>query len=152
MARSIAMVLFGWSHKPFCAATLITVRCPQESLIRDLGIDQHVDFLHAMTYDQNGEHHSTYQFAETALSRSASLLPPQKVTIGVPFYGRKPNGDWVTYEDLVQRHKLDPSSDFVVDQGARVGFNGIATIERKTQYAIDHGLGGVMIWESGQAG
>jgi len=56
----------------------------------------------------------------------------------------------VTYEDLVQRHKLDPSWDTVQDQGARVGFNGITTIERKTQLAVDRGLGGVMIWESGQ--
>ena len=29
-------------------------------------------------------------------------------------------------------------------------FNGRYTIERKTRYAIDQGLAGVMIWESGQ--
>lgn len=30
------------------------------------------------------------------------------------------------------------------------GFNGIKTIERKTRLALEAGLGGVMIWESGQ--
>jgi hypothetical protein len=28
-------------------------------------------------------------------------------------------------------------------------FNGIAMIKRKTELALEHGLGGVMIWEIG---
>lgn len=31
-----------------------------------------------------------------------------------------------------------------------VSFNGIGTIERKTAFAIDAKVGGVMVWESGQ--
>ena len=40
---------------------------------------------------------------------------------------------------------LDPAVDQVGDDY----FNGVAMIKKKTQYAIDHMLGGVMIWESG---
>ena len=37
-----------------------------------------------------------------------------------------------------------------VDEVDGIYFNGIKTIERKTQFAIKKGLGGVMIWEIGQ--
>merc|ERR1712110_1391329 len=77
---------------------------------------------------------------------------------GLPFYGRHSmTGDWTTYEDLVQRHHpLPPSSDSVPaprdgrSADGTIGFNGVQTIEAKTRYALQKGIGGVMIWEVGQ--
>jgi GH18 family chitinase len=46
----------------------------------------------------------------------------------------------------VQRHKLGPT----VNQVGSDYFNGIDTIAAKTGYALDRGLGGVMVWELGQ--
>ena len=44
-----------------------------------------------------------------------------------------------------RRQVLDPAADKVGDDY----FNGVAMIKKKTHYALDHMLGGVMIWESG---
>lgn len=65
---------------------------------------------------------------------SLKHLPSDKVTLGVPFYGRKAtDGDWVTFEDIVQRHHpLDPALDSIDG----IGFNGIATIQKKVQVRL----------------
>ena len=113
--------------------------------------------MHAMTYDANGGHHSPMELAVDAVGKArAAGLPMHQVTIGLPFYGRNSvSGDWVTYEDLVQRHApLDPALDRLPVPGgpadAFIGLNGRATIAAKTQLAVQEGLGGVMIWEAGQ--
>jgi len=128
----------------------------QEAMLIKHGISKTVDLMHAMTYDQNGGHHSTFEFAEKAMDgAAASGLPLHKVTLGLPFYGRSSTtGDWTTFEDLVQRHApLDPSLDTVPAKKGEtgyIGFNGRATIAAKTRAAMERGLGGVMIWEAGQ--
>ena len=126
----------------------------QESLFREYGIDGAIDLLHAMSYDQSGPQHSPFSLAEKAVALAKQHLPPNKCTLGVPFYGRDgARGDWTTYEDLQQDHwdvLRDPSVDAVRRNGAAVGFNGAATIERKTTLALEEGLGGIMIWEVGQ--
>merc|ERR1711934_260229 len=73
---------------------------------------------------------------------------------GVPFYGRhSQTGDWTTYEDLVQKHHPLAAKVDSVPAGvgkATIGFNGVTMIEKKTRYALDKAIGGVMIWEVGQ--
>ena len=59
-------------------------------------------------------------------------------------------GDWVTYEDIVQKNSLTGKEDEVPKDGALVGFNGRRTIAWKTKLAFNEGVGGVMIWEVGQ--
>eukprot|EP00929_Paragymnodinium_shiwhaense_P068694 TRINITY_DN34598_c0_g1_i1.p2 TRINITY_DN34598_c0_g1~~TRINITY_DN34598_c0_g1_i1.p2 ORF type:complete len:379 (-),score=125.84 TRINITY_DN34598_c0_g1_i1:404-1540(-) len=126
----------------------------QEQLLKQYRIDEEVDLMHMMSYDQNGAHHSTLQFGKKAVDQGVKVLPPRKLTMGVPFYGRHTKtGDWTTYEDLVQRHEpLDAKMDTVdaPDKKGSIGFNGVKTIEAKTKYAIEKGTGGVMIWEAGQ--
>ena len=126
----------------------------QESLFREYGIDGAIDLLHAMSYDQSGPQHSPFSLAEKAVALAKQHLPPNKCTLGVPFYGRDgARGDWTTYEDLQKDHwdvLEDPTVDAVRHDGAAVGFNGAATIERKTTLALEQGLGGVMMWEVGQ--
>lgn len=126
----------------------------QEQLLRQYDIDKMVDLMHMMSYDQGGTHHSTLEFGLKSADQGSKILPPERLTMGVPFYGRDSRkGDWTTYEDLVQRHDpLSPDKDAVPvpENGAHIGFNGVKTIEAKTRYALEKGLGGVMIWEVGQ--
>mmetsp|Transcript_148455 Transcript_148455/g.458725 ORF Transcript_148455/g.458725 Transcript_148455/m.458725 type:complete len:298 (+) Transcript_148455:152-1045(+) len=127
----------------------------QEDLIKHYKIDQRADLLHMMSYDQPGAQHSSTEFGRKVADQGRAVLPPEKLTLGLPFYGRhSQSGDWTTYEDLVQRHApLSPLADSVAAPApgkATIGFNGVSTIEEKTRYALDHGLGGVMIWEVGQ--
>merc|ERR1719443_1269065 len=108
-----------------------------------------------MSYDKGGAQHSSLQYGRDSVDQGRDHLPPEKLTMGVPFYGRhSQSGDWTTYEDLVQRHHpLAPDLDSVSApdaKGATIGFNGVKTIEEKTRYALENGIAGVMIWEVGQ--
>ena len=106
--------------------------------------------MHMMAYDQGGEH-STWEFAEEKARQGAKLLPPAKVTLGLPFYGRDiRTGDWKSYEDLVQAHLPGPHQDRVGTHEHTQYFNSPALISQKTRMASRLGLGGVMIWEVGQ--
>jgi len=129
----------------------------QEQLLARHGILDFVAYAHSMTYDQSGANHSPMALAEGAVALAKKWLPPRKCTLGLPFYGRDAKtGDWTTYEDLQAQFwdqvGGDPARDDVVDAAnrRRIGFNGAATVERKTRLAREAGLGGVMIWEVGQ--
>lgn len=117
---------------------------------QDLGAElyQVVDRIHVMSYDHPGRH-ATFENAvadiEAWLARGA---PPEKLLLGVPFYGRQiDNPDVATsYMQIVSRYHPAPETDEV--EG--IYFNGIATIRQKTRYAQEQRLGGIMIWELGQ--
>ena len=135
----------------------------QEAFLNAKGFAPYLDAMHSMAYDQTdkqwGNHHSSRAFARHVVQQAVeSGLPPRKVTLGVPFYGRHARG-WVSYEDLVQRGpgtrnpdraRLQPGDDVAPgDSGERVTFNGVATVANKTALAARHGMG-IMIWEVGQ--
>jgi len=127
----------------------------QEKLLHLVGVDEKVDLLHSMSYDQGGANHSPRELALKTISQAESAgLPLDKLCLGVPFYGRMATveGDWVTYEDLVQQHKLTGNEDTVTnkDTGTGVGFNGKQTLGWKVKLAVKENLAGVMIWEVGQ--
>jgi GH18 family chitinase len=90
--------------------------------------------------------------AEAGLKGGAVAgLPAGKLTLGLPFYGRhSATGDWVTWEDLQQKHALKAGDDAAPAEGGIVHFNGRATIMEKVRRAAAAGVGGVMIWEAGQ--
>lgn len=129
----------------------------QEREMKSRQLDQHADLLHAMTYDQSGKQHSPMKLAEDAITNARKAgLDLGKVTLGLPFYGRDDkNGDWVTYEDIIGKPERFTPTDtgntvFDSQDNRRVGFNSVRMIEDKVKLAIAKGLGGVMIWESGQ--
>nr|WP_242588415.1 RICIN domain-containing protein [Corallococcus macrosporus] len=102
-----------------------------------------VDFLNIMAYD-GGQPHSTYDLAVQSLNYwKGRGLPASKAVLGVPFYGRSPSS-YVGYSELVARDPQAPYKDNVGD----VYYNGIATIQAKTQLGKQNG--GVMIWELSQ--
>jgi chitinase len=101
------------------------------------------DFLNVMAYDadESGRtNHSSYDYAVASLRYWRRRgLPRDKLVLGVPFYGRAPE---TRYRDLF---RLDPRAD-QKDRIGRIGYNGVATIKRKTALALAE-AGGVMIWE-----
>jgi len=134
----------------------------QESLLTLVDAHLYADLIHSMSYDQGGAQHSPRELAEKTIKQARTAgLPLEKLTLGVPFYGRDSNrGDWVTYEDLIQQHDdLLPEDDSVVkvvmekgDLKERkiIGFNGEETLKWKAELAFGNGLAGLMIWEVGQ--
>jgi opacity protein-like surface antigen len=106
-----------------------------------------VDWLNIMAYDNTPPHHSTFDSAVSALDHWENYgAPREKAVLGVPFYGKTAAGASCTYKLIVELYHPGPEADYV----AGIGFNGINTIKRKTQYVLDNGYRGVMTWELSQ--
>lgn len=124
---------------------------------QDLGQPSYhaVDRVHLMSYDgQSTKGHATYSQATTDAKRLASYgCPMSKIALGLPFYGRGVSnpGLVLTYSDLVSKvgADLDPTSD-ILGKDSAIGFNNVLTVQKKTKWALSHGLAGIMVWEVGQ--
>lgn len=143
------------AHDLECSASLPgTYRYPE---ITDTTLDK-LDWVNMMVYDLTGPWapnnpgpHSPFSFAENSLFYwNGQGMPNEKLTLGMPFYGYdfgNPNGvSAYTYRYIVSLNEENAQ----VDQVDEIYYNGIPTIKTKTQYAIDEGLLGVMMWELGQ--
>lgn len=113
------------------------------------------DWVNMMAYDLTGPwapanpgQHSPYDWAASCIPYwVAQGVSADKLTLGVPFYGydfgQSPVGAF-TYGEIVGE---DPANAMLDMSGMRF-WNGIPTIQAKTQLALDQ-LAGVMIWEIG---
>ena len=110
--------------------------------------------LNLMAYDFRGRH-STYESAIEAAEylQIAYKVPPEKIILGIPFYGRIFSGlnplYWtksMIYRDIRDEYNIKPSQD----EAGGFYYNGIDTVRKKTNYARENKLGGIMIWELGQ--
>lgn len=109
---------------------------------------QEFDRLQIMSYDR-GPQHATFDQAVADVELFLSQgVAPEKIILGLPFYGRvtQPPFDFYTYAEIVDQFK--PTDDQEEVQG--IFFNGVQTVQRKTCFAVQNGLGGIMIWELGQ--
>ena len=129
------------------------------TMIKRHHMQSRIDLFLMMSYDniRNGqEKHSTYQFAvDTVKSAIDGGLPRDKVCLGLPFYARHmKTGDWKTYEEIVRdlREEKGMKDEEIkgIDEWEGHYYNGYDMIVKKTKYALDEGIGGVMIWENGQ--
>ena len=112
------------------------------------------DFINIMVYDKTGpwrpDHpgpHSPYSYAEEALEywTKERNIPNEKLTLGVPFYGHDFDKiGSISYGDLVA---IDTANAYK-DQTGEIYYDGIPTIIKKTQFAMES-FGGIMIWELG---
>jgi len=106
------------------------------------------DRVHVMSYDRDTRH-ATYDQAVADVELFLNLgVPPEKIILGLPFYGRvvEPPFTAYSYQDIYDQYA--PAAE--QDEAEGIFFNGQDTIQAKTCYAIKNGLGGVMIWEIGQ--
>ena len=102
-----------------------------------------IDTFEIMLYDMIDEEgrHSTYEDAVKAVQKVGIYgMPFEKVNVGLAFYSRPSDMSayWYGYDENGWYHCDDTNKDF--------WFNTPEVIEMKTEYAINHGFGGVMIW------
>ena len=115
----------------------------------DLAVE-FVDCFELMMYDVYDEEgkHATY---ETVATRSQwikdSNIPLEKITFGLPFYARPTDGDGYWYDYRGYAHLLDEKGFYTDNNISKTfWFNTPDVIAKKTQFAIDEGYSGVMIW------
>jgi GH18 family chitinase len=124
---------FALSHDPTMVISMAYYPDTRQEALLAAATDavDALDYMHMMSYDQPKEH-STWEFGKQAVEQGVKVLPPAKLTMGLPFYSRDVRtGDWATYEDIVKIHAggtLDPDIDQLGDRY----FNGAAMIRRKT--------------------
>lgn len=113
------------------------------------------DFINVMAYDGAGHwapdrpgQHASMDLARNSvkywLRRGVSR---DRVVLGVPFYGygfgdafRKRG---YSYAGIVSTY---PGAEHADQAGSTIWYNGLPTIRAKSQYVVDEGLGGIMIW------
>jgi chitinase len=106
-----------------------------------------LDFINLMAYDGPRNDHSSYAMAERSIMTwLARGIHPNKLVLGVPFYGRPGNA---TYRTLLANDPATANGDRILFRGVEQNYNGPATIRRKTQLALER-AGGIMIWELSQ--
>lgn len=106
------------------------------------------DWVQLMSYDY-GQRHSTFEQAEKDVNSFLERgIPPEKIVLGIPFYGRHvvERDKSITYAEVLRQFAPEPGTD----EASQFFFNGPETIRKKTRLAVEAGLGGVMIWEIGQ--
>ena len=115
------------------------------------------DFINLMAYDLTGSWapnspgpHSPYSFAVQSINYwKAQGMNGEHLTLGLPFYGydfsNPPSVPAFTYGSMVAE---DEDYAFIDQVGQRY-YNGILTIEAKTELGIAETMG-VCIWELGQ--
>ncbi|WHY75336.1 glycoside hydrolase family 18 protein [Neobacillus sp. WH10] len=123
---------------------------------------QDVDHVNIMAYDgqwDDGYHAanlSPYPFTEKIVNYWADLfdknnLPKEKLVLGVPFYAQPedPKIKQVSYSAIINQDPANSTKDTVSMNGTTYYYNGDATMKKKTTLALDHGFGGMMLWEVG---
>ena len=117
------------------------------------------DILNVMSYDDTGPWdptnpgpHSPYSMAVADLDfwTNTRHIAKEKLNLGVPFYGYafgKNSVDTYSYSDIINKFPGSQNSDvYAIAKGDTLYYNGIPTMQKKTQLAIKN-AGGVMIWQ-----
>ena len=84
--------LFAGSNRVVSMAYYPDTR--QERLMHLFGLDEEVDLMFSMSYDQGAPQHSSRELAKQTLKQADNAnLVMSKLCLGVPFYGRNNNGE-----------------------------------------------------------
>lgn len=109
-----------------------------------------VDTFELMVYDMlddEGRHATAEDTIKSARTVGIYGLPLEKTNIGLAFYSRPTDMSayWYGYNGCAD--KIDENGWYHCnDTGKDFWFNTPEVIEKKTEYAINNGFGGVMIW------
>jgi len=122
------------------------------------------DWIQLMIYDQTatwaaspfGNHASFDHYLEAEKYWTNRGFTKDKLVMGLPFYGYRFNsrdggqGTSVLYSEIAAAFpSLSPAADQTPGEDLCF-FNGPETIKKKTNYALENGFGGVMVWEMSQ--
>lgn len=133
--------------------------CALSSIEHEIGgaVKDYVDQINVMIYDCYGDtedpdgtypHAPMSQFKERLANYAAAGVPNDKIIAGVPFYGgdKKQEGTpTLAYNVLyAQSGGSITASD---NSYGGYAFNGADLIKEKTQYLVDNGYAGIMVWE-----
>ncbi len=130
---------------------IVTVSVNGDTLELKPSAVNYVDWVNVMAYDMNWNNaeHSTFNDAVAALQRYENAgIPKEKLEMGIPFYGR--DDTWssaMKYEEIISACPLLQADDNYCNGHF---FNGIDLVQQKTQYVLDNGYDGIMIWNLGQ--
>ncbi len=105
-----------------------------------------VDRVHLMSYDHNYPQATFEKSVSDVKDLIINGCPPEKIALGIPFYGRDRNRQAMTYRELAANADLDPA----LNEIHGYAFNGRDTLTQKMNYALQAKLQGIMIWEIGQ--
>lgn len=111
---------------------------------------QATDRIEIMSYDlwDDDGNHATMEIAQKSIEKFVKAgYDKAKLDLGVPFYARPTTeeGYWYSYKDYY--NDIDANGLYKDDEtGLTFSFNTYSLIEEKTKYAIENGLGGMMIW------
>lgn len=109
-----------------------------------------IDTLELMTYDYvdaNGKH-ATYEDTVTQIKKlKYKGVPVGKINVGLPFYSRPKDMSPYWYDFIDCYDKMNRNGWYHCDEiNKDCWFNTSEVISQKTEYAINNGFGGVMIW------
>ncbi len=132
------------------------------SVVYDPEMFEYVDYVNIMAYDgqwdggYNAANLSPYSYSENIVAYWSKLFDSQqiskeKLVLGVPFYAQPedPEAKQIAYSTIIKHDATSSEHDQINMNGTTYYFNGKKTIERKTKLALDHGFGGMMLWEAG---
>lgn len=123
----------------------------------------YLDYVNVMSYDmgtQNTHHAALYRSeyagnctADEAVRKHIAVgVPPRKIVLGMPFYGRGVNG-YVPYskEFLTDKEFWDDTAKvpMILDSLGNMlfGYENTRSIAEKCHYIVSNGLRGGMYWE-----
>jgi hypothetical protein len=130
-------------------AKLVTVAANGDVLELKPSAANSVDWVNVMAYDMNwgNAEHSTFDDSVSALLRyETGGIPKEKLALGIPFYGRDDNTNAIKYEEVESSCTPLPEDNYCNGYF----FNGINLVQQKSQFVLDNGYFGVMIWNLGQ--
>ena len=122
----------------------------------DTAVFKYLDYLNIMAYDiglgisGNDPNHSSYDDAvANVIDWNNKGCPMEKIILGVPFYGRHRTSRYgaayaTTYGDL---SNSDPAAAYNSNNVGDYFYNGKPLLTEKTDYIMNAGGGGIMIWE-----
>ena len=133
-----------------------------KSVFYDHSMFANVDHVNIMAYDghwdggYNAANLSPYSYAENIVNYwselfSAYQLDKDKLVLGIPIYAQpeKQEQKQISYKSIIDNNPANAENDSVQINGMTYYYNGESTVEKKTLLALDHGFGGMMLWEAG---
>lgn len=132
------------------------------SVIYEPSMFQHVDHVNIMAYDGqwDGEYNaanlSPYSYNQIIVNYWSTFfdthgISKEKLVLGVPLYAQPedPKSKQISYDTIIKDNPESAIKDTVLIDGMTYHYNGEATIKKKTELALQHGFGGMMMWEIG---